>query len=79
MGVDGASASGLAYRWGSNYTSFYRVYTGINFPLAHSEFAVNPHRRRRGVVPDHPVSSSVEELVAGRDAALELAVGLVIR
>jgi hypothetical protein len=53
--------------------------TGINFPLAHSEFAVNPHRRRRGVVPDHPVSSSVEELVAGRDAALELAVGLVIR
>jgi hypothetical protein len=51
--------------------------TGINFPLAHSEFGVNPHMRKRGVVPDYPVTRSIDDMVDGRDTALNFAVALL--
>jgi hypothetical protein len=50
---------------------------GINFPLAHSEFAVNEHRRARGALPDYPVTSTIEDLLRGRDAPLERAITLL--
>lgn len=53
--------------------------SGINFPLAHSEFAVNRHRRSRGVVPDHPVQDTLEDIISGRDAVLAEAVDLLGR
>jgi hypothetical protein len=53
--------------------------SAINFPLTHSEFAVNRHRRSRGVVPDVPVHYSLEDIISGRDAALEKAVELLRR
>jgi len=46
----------------------------INFPLAHSEFAVNEHRRARGALPDYPVTSTIQDLLEGRDAPLARAV-----
>ena len=51
--------------------------SGINFPLAHSVFAVNPHRRGRGAVPDVPSAPGAADLVAGRDPVLETAVRLL--
>lgn len=53
-----------------------RTDSGINFPLSHSEFAVNAHRRTRGVTPDHVVHDSIDDIRRGRDAALEFAIAL---
>ena len=50
---------------------------GVNFPLAHSEFAVNEHRRARGALPDYPVTSTIQDLLEGKDAPLERAIRLM--
>jgi C-terminal processing protease CtpA/Prc len=51
--------------------------TGINFPLSHSEFGVSSHLRKRGVVPDYPVASSIDDMINGRDTALNFALALL--
>ncbi len=53
--------------------------TGIRLrmPLVLTTLAVVGHPLRRGVVPDAPVSPTIEDLVAGRDPALEKAVSLL--
>lgn len=51
--------------------------TAINFPLAHSEFSVNEHLRTRGVVPDHSVIDSIDDIINGRDAVLAFAKALL--
>jgi Peptidase family S41 len=50
---------------------------GVNFPLAHSEFAVNEHRRARGALPDFPVTSTIDDLCQARDAPLDRAIKLI--
>ena len=50
---------------------------GINFPLAHSEFAVSEHRRARGALPDYPVTSTIHDMLRRRDAALERAIAVL--
>jgi hypothetical protein len=49
---------------------------GINFPLAHSEFAVNEYRKARGALPDYPVTSTIHDLLRHRDVPLERAIAL---
>jgi C-terminal processing protease CtpA/Prc len=53
--------------------------TGINLPMAHSEFGVDEHLRGRGVVPDYTVSNSIHDLLVRRDAVVEFAAGLLAR
>jgi hypothetical protein len=53
-----------------------RTDAAINFPLAHSRFSVSPARRGRGVVPDHTVLDSIDDLRAGRDGVLAFALSL---
>jgi hypothetical protein len=53
--------------------------TGINLPLAHSEFGVNEHIRERGVVPDYTVGNSIHDLLLSRDAVVEIAAALLAR
>ncbi|NAS13839.1 S41 family peptidase [Poritiphilus flavus] len=50
---------------------------GINFPLLHSEFNVNPHLRDRGVTPDYTVDASIRDILEGKDVVLKFTLELI--
>ena len=53
---------------------------GIFLPLVTYYMAVNGYKAAaHGVVPDHPVKYTIEELLAGRDKDMDVALSLARR
>lgn len=84
LGVFIGNETGGAYEGGNggSFLHFLLPNTGISVgtPLVYYLNGVkDPAQKGRGVIPDHPVQATIEDLLQGRDAQMEFALELIRR